>query len=308
MTALPLAAFWVVFILGACGRGAEDVVEPQRDTSHVRPLPPAPPIPPLPPAFDLRFKGVGVLSGNHLELLSATTTTMLGGGAWWTFGRAAGSPLSLGSGICSTQSCGWSFFEFALPNDIARVATAYRAALIVDLPRFISTAVDTVITSLDLQPTVGVFALSEFAASRLAGYHLTQLRVPLSGLQAAASDEGAAKRVITAVSFDSGQVRCLSYAWDYDDSHGYEATVVQATLQTAGAAAQALAAEGYVITALGGNPTGGFVLVGTRPIGKTEPRTLLINPSWDTDLNGYAVVGYLYDAFATSARTLLFER
>ena len=94
---------------------------------------------------------------------------------------------------------------------------------------------------------------------------VTERSVPLGELQAA-SIEATAKRVITAVTFDSGQVRYLSYAWDHDTSQGYDAKVIEATLRTAGAAAQSLAAAGYVVAALGGDPTDGFVLVfGTRP-------------------------------------------
>jgi hypothetical protein len=91
-------------------------------------------------------------------------------------------------------------------------------------------------------------------------------------------------------------------------TQGYDAKVAQATLPTAAAASAALAAEGYVVTALGGNPTDGFLVVGTRVHGQTDPRGLLINPSFETNLSGYAVVGYLYNVVAGGVTTLMVER
>jgi hypothetical protein len=299
---LRLAAVCLAGAVWAC----HDAVGPQREAT---PTTTQPPSPPAPRVVDLRFKGVGVLTsasgGLHTDILASSS----GAALWQQFDSAAGSPLALGSGICSVTDCAWFLYVFALPKDVARLATVYRASFIADLPRFTNPAVpDTVITSLDFQPAVGLFALSEFATSRSGGYHLTQRRVPLSGIQAAAAAEAAAKRVITAVAFDSGQVRLLSYAWDHDTTQGYDANVVQATIMTAGAAAEALAADGYVVTAIGGNPTDGFLLVGTRLHGQTDPRSLLINPSFATSLSGYAVVGYLYDALAGGVATLILER
>jgi len=299
-----LAAACLAGALSACGHGAGDAVAPHSDTTKA-----APPPLPLPRVIDLRFKGVGDLSSS-VGLLHTDILAHQGGGALWQqFDSAAGSPLNLGNGTCSATDCAWFLFVFALPTDLARIATAYRAGVMSELPRFATTGpTDTVITSLDLEPAVGVFALSEFATSRSGGYHLTQRRVPLGELQAAASDEGAANRVITAIAFDSGQVRFLSYSWDHDTGQGYDVRVLQATLSTAGTVAQSLAAEGYVVTALGGDPADEFVLVGTRAHGDTQPRSLLINPDLRTNLSGYAVVGYLDDALAGGATTLILER
>lgn len=296
-----VAAVIFVAILCACSHGSGDTVAPRADTTATTP-------PPSPRVFDLRFKGVGVLSGVGLEN-TAVLAHINGGGVWQDFDRAVGSPLSLGSGICSVTDCAWFLTIFALPSNVVRVSTSYRTGIIADLARFTDpTIADTVITSLDLQPSVGVFGLSEFATSPPGGYHLTQRLSQRSGFQAAASAEGASKRVITAVAFDSGMVRFLSYAWDADTTQGYEAKVIEATLASVGAAAQGLAADGYAITAIGGNPADGFLLVGTRLRGQTQARSLLINPTIGTNLAGYAIVGYLFDAQAGGASTRIMER
>jgi hypothetical protein len=290
-SALLMAAVCLGAGLSACGNGAaENSVGVHNDTSTTTTPPPPSRV------FDLRFKGVGVLSSS-VDLAHTNITANAKSALSIAVDSAAGTPLQIGAGTCSSQECSWFFDTFALPGDIARLGTAYRASVLANLQFLLDTvSTDTVIPSLDLQPAVGVFALSEFSTSRAGGYHLTQRLVPLSGLQAAASSDGAEGRVITALSFDAGRVRYVSYSWQHDSTPSYDAKVVQATLSTAGAAAQALAADGYFVTALGGDTTDGFVLVGTRVQGLIQARSVLINPTPDTDLTGYAVVGDLVDA------------
>ena len=77
----------------------------------------------------------------------------------------------------------------------------------------------------------------------------------------------------------------------------YDAKVMPpATLDDVAIAASTLASEGYIITAVGGHPTGGFLLVGTRVQGDTTPRPLkiLVSPQDDVKAQlwgqGYAVI------------------
>jgi hypothetical protein len=304
---LPLATLCLASVLWACADKSDGTVGLHSDTTTTNPN--------APQIFDLRFKGVGVLSTARgvgtAELLAGTNGPFM----WSQYDSAVGSPVSLGGGLCRTTFCEWALTTFALPSNVARLATIYRVGVTTDLPLYAVTGMtgDTVITSVDLEPGAGVFALSEFAMSQSAGYQLFQQRLPVSELQAAASSEGGAKRVITAVSFDQGQVRYFSYAWDHDTTVGYDAKVVQATLPSAADSASSLAAEGYVITALGGDPTDGFVLIGTRVHGETAPRRLLIdnlatNPDLASLSSGYAVVGYLTDGAGQGAWRLLLER
>lgn len=302
---LPLVACCVATALSACSDRSGNPVALRTDTTTTTPL--------VPEVFDLRFKGVGVLSSTGgvgtADLLAGET-----GLTWSQYDSAAGSPMSLGNIPCGPSFCSWALATFALPSAVARLATAYRVGVSTDLPLYTRTGVigDTVITSLDLEPIAGAFALSEFVMTQSGNYRLFQERVPINGLQAAASSEGAAKRVITAVTFDEGQVRYLSYAWDQDSTAGYEAKFVQATLSTAVDSARALAAEGYVITALGGDTDNGFALIGTRVAGATAPRSLVLDNLGTTVLaglpSGYAPIGYLTDGPGSGVSQLLLER
>jgi hypothetical protein len=111
--------------------------------------------------------------------------------------------------------------------------------------------------------------------------------------------------VITGASFDaSGNLFVVSYGWQGDRNTAYEAQVATATFDTVGAVATNLAAQGYIITAVGGGHdsaqgilSDGLVLVGTRVQGDSLPRPLKVVPQgeqktelWD---QGFAIVGYI---------------
>lgn len=296
---LPLVATCLLLASSACGTSRTGQVMGPLDTTTTPP-------PPAPQTFDLRFKGVGILSSNT-DLVHENILATTGSALWITRDSVAGTPLELGTELCSATTCAWFFDWFALPASVVRVGAAYKASILANLPLFLDTAsTDTVITSLDLEPAVGVFAVSETATSQAGGYHLVPAVVPLNGLQAAASAEAAQHRVITAVSFDSGQVHYLSYAWDHDSSPGYDAQIAQTDIPNAGTAAMSLAASGYIVTAVGGDSTDGFVLVGTRVHGNAAARSLLVNPGPSVDLSGYAVVAYLVEP--TGSVTFIVEK
>lgn len=130
-----------------------------------------------------------------------------------------------------------------------------------------------------------------------------------SALQAAASQQGTERRVITALSFLNGQVEYFSYGWQHDTtSSGYDVQVDTAlSLTTVPTAAQALAAAGYTITAFGGDSTDGFVLVGTRAHGVTTPRKLQVVPNSRAGIPGYATVVFTFSA-ETSTFTVIAEQ
>jgi hypothetical protein len=210
------------------------------------------------------------------------------------FDSAGGTPLELGPGNCSATSCAWFVEAWGLSSDLARLDYIYGAGLLSQLPALLdSTASDTIIASLDLERGPGLYAVSRVVTSQAGGYHLTQQLVSLASLDSAAAAEGAAKRVITAVSFDSGQVLFLSYAWDHDSAAGYDTRVATASLTTAAAVADSLAQGGYVITAVGGDTASGYVVVGTKIHGATAPRHILVNPPAGTDLSVWVPVAYL---------------
>jgi hypothetical protein len=90
--------------------------------------------------------------------------------------------------------------------------------------------------------------------------------------------------------------------------------VVTATLETVGTAATRFGATGYIITALGGDPANGYLLVGTRVQGDTMPRPILMAvPTTDADLtrlfqSGHAVVGYLVNSAGSGSSIWIGER
>lgn len=100
-----------------------------------------------------------------------------------------------------------------------------------------------------------------------------QNTVTAANLPAAATQEGASSRVITAVSNNAGAITYLSYGWQADTATIYEAQVVTASPTDAPTAAASLAAQGFIITATGLADSGGNVLlVGTRVQGDTMAR------------------------------------
>jgi hypothetical protein len=125
---------------------------------------------------------------------------------------------------------------------------------------------------------------------------MKQLTVAPEDFAAAAAAEGQQSRVITAVSFNNGQVVYFSYGWAQDTSTMYETQVSITTLENAGSAATNLALQGYILTAIGGDGglTDTIALVGTRVKGDTLPRPILIVPyggSYAPLMQGYAIVG-----------------
>lgn len=256
---------------------------------------PAPP----PQAGDLRFKQVdapstinGYGGGLHENIFGGLSTT---------FFNSVGTPLTVGDLDCGPGTgCTWFFEEFGLPANVSGVNVGYLASdNFANLNSDVSN-IDTghtVITSIDLHPGDG-YAISFMEAVQSTGFTLTQGTVAPSALQVMATQEGALSHVITAVSFNAGNVTYFSYAWQSDTSTIYEAQVATATFATLSAAETSLGQAGYIITALGGNGTDGFVLVGSRVRGNTAPRPVLIGTQGSQQQQqifsqGYAIVGYI---------------
>ena len=261
---------------------------------------PAPP----PQAGDLRFQQVDAPSTINGYVFGGLHTNISSGLSWF-FDNAVGTPLSLGDACGppngNPSDCGWVFDQFGLPANVSGLNLGYVSA-----NRFANLDSDVgnidsghaVITSLDLHPENDTYAISYMAAVQSTGFTLTRGTVTPSALQAVATQEGALSHVITAVSFNAGNVTYFSYAWQSDPSTIYEAQVMTATSSTLGTAATSLGQAGYIITALGGNSTDGFVLVGTRVKGNTAPRPALVGTAGDQQsqqilTQGYAIVGYI---------------
>lgn len=167
----------------------------------------------------------------------------------------------------------------------------------------------SVITSLDLESANVLFAVSWIQSMQQSGFVGAQNTVVPANLQAAAAQEGAGGRVITAISYDNGQVTYLSYGWQADGhSHHLRGAGRNRLPANAPAIAASLAAQGYIITATGrADDNGNVLLVGTRVRGDTMARPFLAGSSAMMQ-QGYAVVAVIFDLTQTDPYTFLGER
>jgi hypothetical protein len=257
-----------------------------------------------PLAGDLRFQQVDAPS-TFPGYAGYLDTAVLPGNTL-TFTNFYGTPLFMGEGHCApvnVTDCSWFLSSFLLPAGVSGLTVSYssdlQANLIANLGALPKTS--TVVTSIDLEPANGTFAMSTFQASQVGAFDVAAQSVAPSALQAAATREGAGGRVITAVSYNSGQIYYLSYGWTGDPSTSYDCVAVTTTIDQVPTAAIGLAADGYILTAFGSGDTGtdGFVLVGTRVHGDSLPRPLTVVPQgqqnelWN---EGFAIVGVFSDA------------
>lgn len=250
------------------------------------------------PPLDLRFQLVGA----PLTLSYRQMTDLLFG--WAHTMRAVGAPLLVGDGTCAAPppggNCAWII---AGASGLRGYSTTYHAT---SLDAFGASwvaglAPGALVTSLDLEEVAGAFATSVLESTQVGTFTPRVGSTPLDQLAAVAAAEGAEGRVITAASFQGGQVTWISYAWSEAPGARFETAVSTSTIAAAGAAAAELGARGYVITALGAGNNGanGVVMVGTRREGVTAPRDVQAIPIGAVALlpipSGYAVVGYLFD-------------
>ncbi len=299
-----------------------------------------------PMAGDLRFQLVDAPStvngwGNAGTGLS---TAVPGRGSFW-YSPTIGTPLYVGSaGNCAPPStagnsggygCAWFYsVDPFLPTADGALTHGYAGDFYDNFQTDLQTGVfgggsvdpgapGSVITSLDLEAANNLFGLSWVQptptpsggpAAQPASYLVEQNTVAAADLQAAVTLAGASGRVVTAVSNNAGPITYLAYGWQADPSSVYEAQAVTASTAGAPAAAAALAAQGYIITAIGqADSSGGLLLVGTRVHGDTLPRPFVSARSssdyQSLQQHGYAIVGVIVDLTqAVEPYTYLGER
>ena len=276
--------------------------------------------PRAPQLGDLRFQQVGATSTTS-GLSTSGVQSSVSGSESDVLADSVGTPLSIGTD-CSTPgsplNCIWSYRSFPLPTGNFGLTTTYQSSEVfgnLDTDLDALSVPDVVITSLDLEPGNSAYAISSIQTSQAGGFSFTRQSILPSKFQTVASQLGAQSQVITAISFDNcGDVGFLAYAWLNDTTTIYEVKVVTATLDGVGAAAMSLGAGGYIITALGGDITNGFLLVGTRVQGDTMPRpVLVVVPTTDADLaplfqSGDAVVGFLVNSAGSGSTTWIGEQ
>lgn len=257
---------------------------------------------------DWRFKGVDFAP----TLPEAIATNIFGfdGTATLFYGNTIGSPLEIGPGMCVSGvpfDCGWLDLIFDLPQGTSGPTSIYQAGLISNLTSDLNSlsTPDTVITSLDVEESNQIYGVSAIRTPHSNQFLAALHSLPLNGLQAAATQEGAASRVITAISFNANMVEYMSYGWRQDTTTKYETSVVSTTVDNAVQDAASLAAAGYIITAFGGNNTDGFILIGTRVQGDTLPRPFSRSNDF---FNGYAIVAYLSNANNGNTTAMMGEK
>lgn len=133
-----------------------------------------------------------------------------------------------------------------------------------------------VVTSMDLEPVcqqIGVLTLSTQQPGEPSFDQRMELVDP-ANLQSQVAADGAASRIVSAVTFDqsSGKAVLLSYGWQGDTTTAYEAATFIAQAANVLADAEQLANQGYFISAFGGNDTNGYIIIGMRVMGDTTPR------------------------------------
>jgi hypothetical protein len=196
-----------------------------------------------------------------------------------TYVNQLGVPTEIGAapGICVpgvADDCSWLIFGYQAPSGVTGLTSVFQT----DALAYLETDLDalnspnTVITGLDLQSANQCFAVSSLQISQEGGFNLTRQWIAPTDVQAVAAQLGQESRVVTALSFNAGQPYVLSYGWQSDTTTIYEVSVVSATGDTYVSQGMSLAAQGYIITAIGGDPTDGLLLVGTRVKGDTMPR------------------------------------
>jgi Immunoglobulin domain len=252
-----------------------------------------------PEAGDLRFKGVDASfeaeQGTALSASSEIELEESGFAAQESFAdNAVGSPLTIGAvGGCYEDpapfaTCIWSFFGAPLPAGQSGVNEFVLVGLYANFdPDLTSSLIsgqeppdmpNNVITSLDFQPAFNAYALAWLQTQQGSDFDFKREIVSPGTVQSTVAADAAASRVVTAVSFDAnGQVNLVSYNWQGDTTTVYDSTVVSAASeQDIESDAQMLAGQGYILTAFGGDPSDGFLLIGTKVQGDTIPRPLLI--------------------------------
>ncbi len=257
---------------------------------------------------DLRFQQVDAVSTRD-RYIGQFHTDILGNLAinWGDYG----SPLQLSPlGKCasdgSTLNCAWFFSLFVSPE--TRLTSSYQAGLLANFQNDLSALpAGTVITSVDLEPANNAYATSWIKSSSGGVFTpVTSQSVLPANFQTVASQEAAVGHVITAVGFNAGMVLYVSYGWQSDLVTVYEVQVASATFDTMVSQASALAQQGYIITAIGGDTTNGLLLVGTRVQGDTMPRPFkaVTTPSEDVNAllwsQGYSLVATFDNGLGTA--------
>ncbi len=195
-----------------------------------------------------------------------------------------GTPLTLGtSSACGPTDCAYNYVAYNLPAGMTGLTMYYSegsySSMNSDL-QSLNARGNIVIISLDAEPQVGTIAAA-WVQTQAGGFDYRMETVPQSQLATTVAADGAASRVVTALGLDAstGMADVISYSWQGDTTTAYETTAQIVSPPNIASAARAMADQGYIISAFGGNDTNGYALVGMRVTGDTMPRPVGISGS-----------------------------
>lgn len=244
--------------------------------------------PRAPAIGDLRY--LLMEQANTQSDLTPGSASNIVGGSGTSFPNSFGTPLTLGtSGVCYPgANCYWKYVVYNLPTNLTGLAMHYSSgaysSLNADLQSIASS--NGVIISLDIEPANGLYAAA-WVQTQAGGFDYRMETVPPSQLATTVAADGASSRVVTAVGLDvsSGMADVISYGWNGDTTTVYETTtqIVQLTSpQNVPTAATTMAAQGYIISAFGGNDANGYAMIGMRVKGDTMARPVLYSVNGTT--------------------------
>lgn len=276
-------------------------------------------------ATDLRFKGVGAPPGAALLGFSA-----FAGSSSAIIRNSTGTPLEMtpcgpfGGG----PNCSWPYAIFSPRSGLAGVNSIYFSDVLAnfttDVTEMQTGGLTTasaerlggVITGLIIDEASKVFAVSALQPPDMDEYVEVQGAVAPTELHAAATRMGLRGQVVTAIAFRDSTVVYVAYGRTSASPTTYEVAIAQARFDDVRVQAAELGDAGYIITAVGGDQGRGYVLVGTRPSGRTTPHPVLVTTDSaravldPTSLDpraaianaGFSIVGGMFDAHVGSTR------
>jgi hypothetical protein len=204
------------------------------------------------------------------------------------------------------DDCAWFFFGLSSPS--SGLVTTYQGNLLSSFQSDLKALPSNgVITSLDFEAANGAYAMSWIKSDPLANFTpVTSGSALPADFPAIAAQEGALSHVITGVAFNAGVLNYVSFGWQSDTTTQYEVQVATAaTLDDVPVKAASLAQNGYIVTAIGGDVSDGYLVIGTRVRGDTMPRPFKVVSSANGDPStllfgqGYALVGAIDNADTT---------
>jgi hypothetical protein len=158
-----------------------------------------------------------------------------------------GTPFTLGTyTTCDSDDCSYGYAADNLPAGVGGLTMIYSENHYGSLAsgmRDFATRSNTVINNLDVEPQLGMIALSRVQTGQAGGFDFRLETVPPAQLAETVAAGGATSRVVTAVGLDAStqMAEVISYGWQGDTTTVYETTAQILSAQNINSAALAIA-------------------------------------------------------------------